>query len=293
MKAHVQRVTHSRETSWVYRVKADPKFSRGWHFHPEFELTYIQASQGRRLVGDAFENYRSGDLVLLGPNLPHTWRSEDCITGSIRRRTLHRAIVIQFKESFLGPQFFNLPELENVSEFLGRAHRGLRVAGKTRDEIASRLVAMGELARFERLIELLRILHTLSRCKKDITEICKTAIVRVPSHGAQKRVDKVFHYLHEHYTMPIIQTEVASLFGMKPASFSRFFKKTTGITFIEYIGELRISHACNLLVETDLSILEVSVRSGFNNLSNFNRTFLRLKNVTPRRYRNRHAEAAE
>lgn len=293
MKAHVQRVTHSKEKSWVYRVKADPKFSRGWHFHPEFELTYIQASQGRRLVGDAFENYRSGDMVLLGPNLPHTWRSEDRNPGSSGRKMLHRAIVIQFTESFLGTHFFNLPELENVLKLLKRSHLGLLVEGKTRDEIARRLASMSELAPFDRLIELLRILHTLSRCKKDITEICKTAVVGVPSHGAQRRIDRVFRYLHEHYTMPIIQTEVASLLGMNPSSFSRFFKKTTGITFIEYIGELRISHACSLLTETDLSILEVSVRSGFNNLSNFNRTFLRLKKVTPRRYRNRHAEAAE
>lgn len=293
MKAHVQRVTHSRETSWVYRVKSDPKFSRGWHFHPEFELTYIQASQGRRLVGDAIENYRTGDLVLLGSNLPHMWRSEDPVKESSRRRALHRAIVIQFTESFLGTQFFNLPELENVQELLRRANRGLLIVGTTRDEVASRMAAIAKLGRFERLIELLQILHTLSRGKNDIREICRTAVVGVPSNGLQRRIDRVFRHLHEHYTMPIVQTEVASLLGMNPASFSRFFKKTTGITFVECVGELRVSHACNLLVDTDLSVLEIGLRSGFNNLSNFNRRFLHLKKSTPREYRKRHAQATE
>ena len=286
MKAHIQKVTFSQQSSFVYRVKSDSRFARGWHYHPEYELTYIQQSGGRRLVGDNIDNYRSGDLVLLGPNLPHSWRSETTVASSKRcTRRLHKAIVIQFKESFLGDGFLKSPELMRVAALLERSARGLHITGRTRDEVSGRMLAMRKLTRFDRLIELLRILEILATGAREVRVISKAICVPSPGARSQDRFDRVFAYLHEKYTGKISQPEVAKLLRMSSSGFSRFFRRTTGKTFVEYLGELRISHACNLLIETDLPILEASLQSGFSNLSNFNRKFLKLKGTSPTAYR--------
>jgi len=286
VKAYVQKVSHSQESSFVYRVKSDPRFARGWHYHPEFELTWIQASQGRRFVGDSIENYRRGDLVLLGPNLPHTWTSEP--RTSQRAPELHRAIVIQFGKSFLGDRFFESPEFEGVAKLLDRAGRGLRILGPTHHRVSEKMLRMRKQDRFERLMQLLGILETLAEGRRDVRPICRTSVGEAPLHGTRCRIDRIFAWLNEHYTGPINQGELARQVGLSPAGFSRFFRRATGTTFVQSVGELRISHACNLLIDTEHSILEVSLRSGFNNLSNFNRRFLLLKGMTPREYRRRH-----
>ncbi|MCZ6792920.1 MAG: AraC family transcriptional regulator [Planctomycetota bacterium] len=293
MKSHVQRIAHSRQSSFVYRVKADRRFARGWHSHPEYELTYIQRSRGRRLVGDSVDTYASGDLVLLGPDLPHTWLSEASpASGPGRRRgSVHRAIVVQFRASFLGEGFLDSPELERVRGLLARSSRGLEITGRTRDDVSGRLTAMRKLGRFDRLLEFLRLLDVLARGGRDVRPICGTTCSFSPDPSSQRRFDRVFAHLHERYTGRVAQPEVAGLLGMSPSGFSRFFRRTTGKTFVEYLSELRISHACSLLIETDLSVLEISLRSGFNNLSNFNRKFLALKGMTPTRYRSQFATA--
>ena len=292
MKAHIQKVTFSQQSSFVYRIKSDSRFARGWHYHPEYELTYIQRSAGRRLVGDNIDNYRSGDLVLLGPNLPHSWRSESSAASPKRSaRRLHKAIVIQFKESFLGDGFLESPELMRVSALLQRSTRGLHITGRTRDGVSDRMLGMKSLSRFDRLLELLRILETLATASRAVRVISRTTCAPAPDARSQERFDRVFSYLHENYTGSISQPEVAKRVCMSSSGFSRFFRRTTGKTFVEYLGELRISHACNLLIETDLSILETSLQSGFNNLSNFNRKFLKLKGTGPAAYRSQYAAA--
>ena len=277
----------------MFRVKAEARFSHGWHCHPEFELTCIQASQGQRLVGDSIENYRSGDLVLLGPDVPHTWNSEEIPPSRESKRPLHRAIVIQFDGNFLGRGFFDAPEFETVASLLARANRGLRIEGTTRDWAAREMAAMARRDRFERLVSLLRILQRLSLSRDDdVTPISRFPVDTAPARSAQRRIDQLLRYLRERFAGEVSQREVAALVGMTPPGFSRFFRRTTGTTFVDYLSELRVSRACNLLIDTDHSVLEISLASGFNNLSNFNRRFSRLKGMTPREYRRHHRKPA-
>ncbi len=295
MKAHAQKVPRSREASFVHRVKADPRFSRGWHFHPEYELTFIIESRGRRLVGDSIERYSSGDLVLLGPNLPHTWRSEDFPGGSRRRRgrrRLHRAVVIQFDHAFLGERLLALPEMEAIARLLPRSSRGLAISGRTRDEVGRRMVAMRRMGPLERLLELLRILQAVSRGGGDLRPLSRMPVAPPGGPSGPRLIDRVFSQLHESYTRAVSQAEVARRSGLTSSGFSRFFRRSTGTTFGEYLAGLRTSHAASLLIETELPVLEISLRSGFNNLSNFNRRFRRLKGMSPREFRARHTEAA-
>ena len=292
MKAYAQRVDHTEESSFVYRVKADQKFARARHYHPEFELTHIQSSSGRRFVGESIENYRSGDLVLLGSNLPHAWISGDRSGVKSGSGKLHRAVVIQFSPTFLGERFFGSAELADVAVTLKRANRGLRVRGTTRDEVADRMWRMKGMGRFPRLLELLGILQTIASGGSNVQPICEVgAQERLPARRAQRRIDRILAHLDAHHPDEICQGEIAALAGMSPAAFSRFFRANTGTTFVAHLNGLRISSACNLLLDTDLSILEVSSRVGFNNLSNFNRRFLASVGMTPREYRRRQADS--
>lgn len=293
MKAYIQKVTPSREASFVFRVKADRRFSRGWHCHPEYELTYIVESRGRRFVGDSVAPYHDGDCVLLGPNLPHTWRSEGGPQPAGRPARLHRAIVVQFQEAVLGSAFWAAPELASIRSLLRRASAGLRIVGRTRDEVARRLVAMRRLSELDRLLELLRILDTIAHGRSEVQAITRQAPTSTPDASQLRKIDKVLAYLEAqaHHQNAVSQSEAARRVRMSPAGFSRFFRRTTGRTFVGYLGELRVSQAALLLMETDLPILEVAMRSGFANLSNFNRRFLALKGMSPRRFRAQHAEA--
>ena len=296
MRAYAQRVSRSEEQSFVYRLKADARFARGWHFHPEYELTYIRRSRGKRFVGESIEAYRSGDLVLLGPDLPHTWRSEEPNRnprGSAPRRRLHRAIVVQFREDFLGAEFFAAPECRGIAALLDRASRGLRFQGTSRDDVATRLQAMQRTSGLERLLEFLAVLDTLARTpRNEIVELCPHRPRAAARAQREHRFDRVLTFVHENFTQPLSQPEVASVVGMSPSSFCRFFRRATGKTFIEYVTELRVRHACTFLIESQLSVLEVSLQSGFGNLSHFNRQFRKLQGMTPSEFRKSHAEAA-
>ncbi len=286
MKAYIQKVTTPPQSSFIYRAKAAARFAFGWHFHPEYELTLIERSSGQRYVGDSIEDYQSGDLVLLGPNLPHTWYSGPVRPGA-RGKSRHRAIIVHFEASFLGERFFECPEMKPAGRLLRRSAQGLQFTGRTRDEATRRLVVMRSAHGLERLTELLRILDLLAAGGRART-LSSESFVPSLHRANQNRIDHVCKFVNEHYTESISQANVAGRIAMSPPVFSRFFKRTVGGTFVEYLAALRISHACRLLIESELSVVEISLRSGFNNLSNFNRRFLKLKRMSPRQYRTHH-----
>lgn len=292
MRAYTQRIAPAQESSFLYRAKAERRFAHGWHRHAELELTLIVASCGTRLVGDNIETYESGDLVLLGPDLPHAWRSDPSFGGRDgARRRLHRAIVVQFREDFLGTSFLQAPELRQVRQLFQAAGRGLQVLGSLRDEVARRLQDLGRAEGPDRLLGLLGILVILAQTRSSLRPLARGKLQIPPPEGELHRIDRVLAYLAAHHTEPINQARVAAILGLSPAGFSRFFRRATGRTFSRYLGELRIGRAAQLLIETDRPILEISFDSGFANLSNFNRRFRSLKGVTPSAFRASHGGA--
>lgn len=281
MRARAQKVTSPRQASFAFSRKSSSSFPFKWHFHPEYELTLILESSGTRFVGDSNEPYEDGDLVLLGPNLPHTWFSKSVELEDSR----HRAIVIHFAGDFLGEVFSASPEMTEISGLLKRATRGLIFDSRLRDEAAEAMALMEKKEGLERLISLLGVLQGLTRGGRSLS-----SPAFVPSNRERdlRRIDKVCSFINERCHGRVSQPEAADVAGMTPQAFSRFFRKTVGKSFVDYLAELRVSHACRLLIETDLSVVEISLRSGFNNLSNFNRRFLKLRGNSPRRFRSAH-----
>lgn len=259
-----------------------------WHHHPEIELTYVARGAGTRIVGDHIASYGHEDLVLLGPNLPHTWQSDEYAGCQV---DLHPAIVVQFRPDFLGSSFFTVPEFTLVRTMFERAARGLKFDPVTAARIGPRLAGLQQLAPPYMLIELLNCLIDLSE-QKGATPLASIGFVPATQDRLRTRVEEVCTFISQSFRDPqLTHQQLASFAGMNPSAFSRFFRNATGKTAMDYLAELRVSQACRLLADTDQSIAEILEYAGFGNTSNFNRQFQRLRQMTPREYRRLHRKA--
>jgi len=277
MKAQFEKVRSSSH-SFVAFERNDPTFPFVWHYHPEYELTLIVESRGQRFVGDTMSPYTSGDLVLLGPDVPHTWRSD-------ANQTTNKAIVVQFHSDFLGKQFLSLPEMSSIEQLLNRAACGLSFhTAKIGPVVARAMLGLVSLTPARRLLTLLSILVDLASepnaerlSTGNLTPMCRA--------GDQHRIDLICSHLNGHLGNEIDYSLLAREVHMDLASLCRFFKRASGRTMTTYVNEFRVAAATRLLQETDLSVLEVGLRAGFGNYSNFNRQFKKMKGVRPRTLR--------
>ncbi|HSH94919.1 MAG TPA: AraC family transcriptional regulator [Roseimicrobium sp.] len=259
-----------------------------WHFHPEFQITLVLKSRGHRLVGDNITPLATGDLVLVGSNLPHVWHQDTSVPNP--PDAVH-AIIVRFLDTFLGRDFLQAPEMEPVRRLLQRASRGLLVKGTTRDKVAAHLERMALAGGLARVAELLAALDVLAR-SRDLSPIASTGFVPNLKSSDQDRMERVCRYIDKHLTEEIDRNAVAKEANLSVGAFSRFFKLRTGKSLPEYTNELRIGRACRLLLEGDLKITEIALQCGFNNLANFNRRFRDITATSPREYRERFRENA-
>lgn len=288
MRPHFEKVT-AGEASFRVFERSDPEFAFCWHYHPEFELTLILDSEGQRLIGDGVADYFSGDLVLLGPNVPHSWRS-----GPVKRANSrnHRAVVIQFRPDFLGEQFFSLREMEPIAQLLRRSSSGLAFGHTSVGQsVARNIAALPAASSSQKMVTLLSILLDLAG-ESSAEALSAPGLRPVYRVEDQKRVDKVCSYLTQRFREQIDFTAVAREVHMDQASLCRFFKRATGRTMTTYVNELRVGAAVQLLRETERSILDIGFSVGFGNYANFNRQFNRIKGFGPRQMRRQFAEAA-
>ncbi len=248
-----------------------------WHFHPELEIVYIKHGSGKRHIGNHISYYNGGDLIFLGPNLPH-FGFTDRLSGS------NSEIVVQMKEDFLGKDFFLLPEMQAIGQLFDRSRAGLSFYGTTREEAGARLESLFYMTQFEKLVEFINILQLLAS-SREYTTLNATGVTLVVSGQEADRIDHVYKYVREHFTEQIMLEDIASQTNMTVPSFCRYFKKVTGKTFTEFVNEFRIVHACKLLNEEKFSITEVCFESGFNNFSHFNRLFKLKTGHSPNKYR--------
>ena len=251
-----------------------------WHYHEAFELTLIVKSQGRRLVGDGEEVYESGDLVLIGPGLPHTSAS---IGG---QGAPHEQVVVHFDRRIFGSEELTDPQLGALNALLKDACKGLRFKPETRDRVVPLLLRLNSERPLIRLGTFCEILDILSQSPASDRQILSgTHYGASPPKVDLQPITKVSKFLEDNFHRPVSPVQVARLLAMSPSAFSRFFKQATGRTFVSYVNELRIRHASRLLLETDRGIGDIASASGFPNVSYFNRRFLAAKSVKPSDYR--------
>ncbi len=248
-----------------------------WHFHPEYEIVYISNGRGKRHIGDHISYYEDGDLIFLGPNLPHFGFTEELFEE-------HVEIVVQMKEDFLGQDFLGKPEMDAIRRLFHLSRQGISFGKETKEEIGRRLQQMMKQPTFDRLLELLAALQVMARAT-DQKMLNATGFALEVNAQDQKRMEAVYGYVEENFQEEVNLDEAAARVNMTVPAFCRYFKKLTRKTFSQFVNEFRIAHACRLLGDENRTIAAVSFDSGFNNLSHFNRQFKSITGSSPRDYR--------
>lgn len=251
------------------------KFDFPVHFHPEYELNLVLHSKGKRIIGDSIKEYSTPDLVLIGPNTPHAWTgTEDGV----------HVTTVQFQSDFLSEKFLSRKLTRSIKEMLDRSRMGIVFSPETTTALSERIINLSDMQGFDSLLEFLSILYDMSISRSQST-LSSLSYVGQFDTSKSRRIKVVNQYLYENLQNPIRVNEVAELINMSPSAFSHFFKKRTQRSFTDYLTDLRIGHAARLLIESEKNISEICYESGFNNISNFNRSFKNQKGCTPSDFR--------
>jgi len=250
-----------------------------WHFHDEYELHLIVATSGKAFIGDWIGPFQPGHLVLCGPRLPHNWVSLDAGEEGVPERDL----VIQFRHEPLARAAEHVPELREVMHLLERARNGIEFFGlseRAREHWTAVKSSRG-MMRFARFCE---FLDDLARCT-DYRLLSSVQIQGAEGDAGTEQINRIVNRITANVAEPISAGDLAAELGMSESRFSRFFRRSTGNNFTDFVNRVRINSACHLLMQTDYYVTDICYQVGFNNVANFNRRFLEIKGMTPTEFR--------
>ena len=243
-----------------------------WHFHPEYELVFIEGATGTRHVGDHISQYENSDLVFIGSNIPH-------LNFDYGVQTEYEKVVLHIQPTFKNKVFNEIPELSTIFNLFEKSEYGIAFFGETKKIVGERLKKFHHLPPFKQFLEVLNIFRILS-ISEEFTLLHKKPYVNQYSKKEQSRLRQIYSYIDENYQQKIKVDEVAALCNLGKSAFCRYFKKTTGQTFIGFLNQYRISQAKRILL-MGKNVSEACYGCGFESLSYFNRTFKKVTNENP------------
>lgn len=279
MKASLEKIEPGFGSSFTIKKFTDGQYHAKphWHFHPEYEIVYISNGRGKRHIGDHISFYEEGDLIFLGPDLPHFGFTEELYEQ-------HIEVVVQMKEDFLGKDFLRRPEMQKIQNLFERSKQGLSFFGETKKQAGLQLEALSELESFDRLIELLRVLDLLAESTEYELLNANGFTLEVNSSDYE-RIQTIYAFVENNFQHAMSLDDISREVNMTVPAFCRYFKKLTHKTFTQFANEFRVAHACRLLSDESLSVAAISFESGFNNLSHFNKQFRQISGTSPSEYR--------
>jgi AraC-like DNA-binding protein len=283
VKSALQKSPIPNSHAFVAKLLRQPNFDPIWHFHPEYQLFMVLKGSGTRFIGDHVKHYKEGDITLTGPNLPHMWRS-DTEGYTVEEILWSEGIVVYFHDDFIGQSLLQKEEMIKLRQLFQKSLRGLDVSGKTADTIRVMINNLLHLEGMESVLELFKILNCLANTTES-TILASPGYTNSLKEGDTERMNMVHAYVMKNFKDKIELGTVASLANMTPTSFSRYFKIHANKTFSEFLSEIRIGHACKLLIENKMNIGQACYESGFHTLSNFNKQFKAITNRTPLSYK--------
>jgi len=273
MKVLPFKIPKPESAALVYQVDLEHVFYDKLHQHEEIQLSYIVKGEGNLIVGDTINYYKSGDIIVIGSQLPHVFESD-----REHQKQSHMQTLFFTKNSF-GKDFFNLEELTELHAFFKRAKHGFKITSN-QTEFVSLFNSIEKATKLERFIILLQLLKLFSRAEhKSLSSFIYEKNFSIIEG---ERMRNVFDYTMTNYEKDVTLETVANVANMTKNAFCKYFKKYTNKTYGTFLNELRIEHACkHLMSNNKLNIADVAYKVGFNNISNFNRQFKKVKNVTP------------
>ena len=280
MHPQLLKVSKGLNDSFSIRRDQEPDVNNKWHYHPEIELVHFKSGKGMQFVGDSIKKFGVGNMVIIGANLPHYWKFDDEYFTDNDQYTADIS-VSHFNKKFWGEQFLHLPENNDLKLVLEKANRGLLISGETQIKVAAILdkleIAKGTL----RIILLIEALSVIAQGGDDLEELASVGFKPDICGIESDRISAIFQFTQENFHRRIELKEVAEVANMSQHSFCRYFKSRTGKTYSKFLIELRVSHACKLLIENHLCLKQLCYASGFNNFTSFHKYFKMITGRSP------------
>lgn len=269
----------ANETLYAEQYKGE-SFYEKLHQHKEIQISVVTAGEGTYIIGDCVGEYAENDIFVIGENLPHVFKRDAFCEDECEMNTVF------FSKVAFGDHFFELPEFEHFQGFFNNSFLGYSVTSN-KEAIAAIIPTIKTLPKYERFLAFLELLNLISGAEKH--NLSSMINLKKYEGDEGKRMSDIFKYTMDNFQKEITLKEVADIANMTPNAFCRYFKQRTTKTFINFLIDIRIGNACKLLTKNnDFSITEISYKSGFNNLANFNRKFKALKGVTPSEFKKKH-----
>ncbi len=288
MKPVLLKVSPQPAQSYSVRRDTVPYINSRWHYHPELELIYFERGHGTQFIGDDIRNFTNGNLVLVGASLPHYWCFDpEYFDGAQNYET--DVLVTHFRQDFLGTTFLGLPENKSVRNLLALAKRGIQIGGETRDAVREMLYELMTATGVRRITLLVDILGIIGN-SKDLSYISSIGFSPQYQEHENDRINDIYAFALQNFKRKIMLDEIADIAGMSRNAFCRYFKSRTGKTFSQFLIELRVGHACKLLIENNLNVKQVCYESGFHNFAGFHKYFKQITGRSPLNYQKEYHE---
>jgi len=283
----LQKETQSAESSFVFNYAEVPHTYDKYHYHKEYELSFHIENRGTRYIGDSIRRFNSGDLVLVGPNIPHYWRSDDVYYNN--PDIYAKLVVIHFVEDFAGKDFLDSPEMSPAKLLLEKAKHGIHIRGNLATEIGQKMVEISkEPIGWKRMVSFISILNEMGETN-DYNLLASAGFCNsFYKSRNEMKLTPIYNYIVENSHKELSLSDVADFANMNVSAFCRYFKGVTNKTFSYILNEIRIGVACRDLINTELSISQIGFNCGYQNATYFNRQFRKIKGMTPSEYQMRY-----
>jgi len=280
MKYQSIKIFEDLKQSTRISVNSLSELSETYHFHSEYELVYIEKGKGSLVLTNSRIDFNNGYLILIGSNIPHYWNYEKIDVNEVPP-VMSRIYSIYFANHSWGNEFWNLPENKNILNLRNHINAGALYSSSLSKFISNQISRLSLKPGENGLLGVYEILEALSKYSEYQIVISQAE----SNEYANFKIQKIYDFTIKNYQNKISVNGVAEYLNMSPQAFCRFFKKNTQKSYVKFLLELRVAHACRLLSEYDLNISEIGFQSGFNTIVNFNKYFKKLKGVNPTEYR--------
>ena len=279
MKPELRKVSQGPAQSFSARQDFVPDINNKWHYHHEVELIHFNTGSGTHFVGDNIRRFQSGDIVLIGSNLPHFTRFDETYFNGDKPDIR----VVHFKENFWGNEFLNLPENVLIKSLLEKARKGLLVSGTNNGDISEMMIRMISADGYEKLTLLIQSLNSIA-LSENLFPLSSVGFSNNLADSEKDRITDIHHYTLNNFSRKIYISEISRIANVSPNSFCRYFKSRMQKTYSQFVIEIKVGHACKLLIENQLNLKQICYESGFNNPVMFHRYFKKFTGKSPSNY---------